>query len=113
MDEILKRDQNSAIVLGGVTDDANQYIRMLRVDPITNRLLCSGAGGGGGGLSEITFIGAVNGANTSFTVGATPTYVVSDGVWYKATDNNGVVQWSQTSNTITMTLPPTSSIYGF
>lgn len=111
MDEILKRDQNSAIVLGGVTDDANQYIRMLRVDPVTNRLLCSGAGGGGG-LSEITFTGAVNGVNTSFT-GLQPTYVVIDGLWLKATDSNSVVQWSWSGGTLTTTLPPQSSIYGF
>lgn len=46
-DEILKRDQNSAVVLGGITDDSNQYIRMLRVDPITNRLLVSATGSTG------------------------------------------------------------------
>jgi hypothetical protein len=110
MDEILKRDQNSAIVLGGVTDDANQYIRMLRVDPITNRLLCSGAGGSG--LTEITFTGAVNGVNTSFT-GLQPTYAVIDGIWLKEFDNNGVRQWAWSAGTLTTTLPPQSSIYGF
>lgn len=43
-DEILKLDANSRPVAGGVTDDANQDIVMLRVDPITGELLCQAAG---------------------------------------------------------------------
>lgn len=39
MDEVNKRDQNFVTVLSGVTDDVDQDIRMLRVDPITKRLL--------------------------------------------------------------------------
>jgi len=46
--DILKRDQNHVTVIGGVTDDANQEVRMLLVDPDTGRLLVSGTGGGGG-----------------------------------------------------------------
>jgi len=42
MDEVLKRDQNRITVLGGVTDDSDQDIRMLRVDPISKRLLVKG-----------------------------------------------------------------------
>lgn len=38
-DEILQRDQNRVTVLGGVTDDADTDIQMLRVHPITKRLL--------------------------------------------------------------------------
>lgn len=41
MDEVLKRDQNHITVLGGITDDSNQDIVMLRVDPVTKRLLIS------------------------------------------------------------------------
>jgi hypothetical protein len=40
-DEILKRDQNFITVLGGITDDAAQEVRMLRVDPVTGRLILS------------------------------------------------------------------------
>lgn len=36
--ERLKLDNNTYPVMGGVTDDANLEIRMLRVDPSTNRL---------------------------------------------------------------------------
>lgn len=49
MDEILKRDQNRITVLGAVTNDVNENIMMLRVDPVTKRLLVSATGGGGGG----------------------------------------------------------------
>lgn len=48
MDEILKRDQNHVTVLAGVTDDVDKDIVMLRVDPITKRLLVKLDGGGGG-----------------------------------------------------------------
>lgn len=114
MDEILKRDQNSAVVLGGVTDDSYQYIRMLRVDPTTNRLLISDTGGGGSIASqEITFTGAVNGVNVTFTVSATPTYIVADGIWLKQLDNNSNAQWSIAGSTVTMIVPPQSSIFGF
>ncbi len=62
-DEILKRDQNSAVVLGGVTDDVSQNIRMLRVDPVTNRLLVSSSGGSGASLTA-TYVGFGSPTNT-------------------------------------------------
>ena len=52
--EIIKRDQNSVTVLSGITDDASQEIRMLRVDPTTNRLLISATGGGSGTPGGLT-----------------------------------------------------------
>lgn len=150
-DEILKRDQNSAVVLGGVTDDASQEIRMLRVDPVTGRLLVSGTGGGGtivvtdgsttvnnvttidftsgaivtdlgggivgiavsgGGFTELPATGTVDGTNAAFTFTQQPSYIVSDGAWYKKLDNNGNTQWSWSAGTATMTIPPNSSIFG-
>jgi len=39
MDETLKRDQNHITVLAGIENDSDGFIRMLRVDPITKRLL--------------------------------------------------------------------------
>lgn len=44
MDEVLKRDQNFVTVLAGVTDDSDEDITMLRVDPITKRLLVKATG---------------------------------------------------------------------
>ncbi len=43
-DEILKRDENSVTVLGAVTNNAAQEIRMLRVDPTTGRILADATG---------------------------------------------------------------------
>lgn len=40
-DEILQRDQNHVTVLGAITNDVDQEVKMLRVDPITKRLLIS------------------------------------------------------------------------
>ncbi len=54
MDEILKRDQNRITVLAGVTNDSAQDITMLRVDPITKRLLVAATGGGGGSVTDVT-----------------------------------------------------------
>lgn len=110
--ENLERDQNSAVVLGGITDDASQEIRMIRVDPTTNRVLVSFAGAGG--FVELTATGTVNSVNTQFTFTQKPTYIVSDGVFYKQLDNNGNSQWSWNAGTLTATMliPPNNSIFG-
>jgi hypothetical protein len=49
--ENAKRDENRVTTILGVTDDANQEIRQLRVDPTSKRLKVSAviSGGGGGG----------------------------------------------------------------
>ena len=97
--DIAKRDQNSVPVLMGVTDDANQDIRMLRVDPVTGRLKITGSstagvsqiiagtnvtispsGGTGAvtvnatGGSTLSFIDneIVSGSGTSYTLANTP-----------------------------------------
>lgn len=46
-DEILKRDQNHVPVLGAITNDADQFIKMLRIDPVTGRLMVSAVISGG------------------------------------------------------------------
>src|ERR1700728_435264 len=141
MDEILKRDQNSAVVLGGITDDSNEYIRMLRVDPTTNRLLVSGTGGsggvtqiiagknitispvggtgavtinasGGGGSSGIQSpSGTVNGSNTVFTWSVAPNAIVVDGAVLQNTEQGGTVNWTGTTTT-TLLIAPTQSVFG-
>jgi hypothetical protein len=139
MDEILKRDQNSAVVLGGITDDSNEYIRMLRVDPTTNRLLVSGAGGTGvtqiiagtnitispvGGTGAVT-INASGGGGSSgfqtpsgalnqgvFTFATAPNAIVVDSTPLQKTQQDGNSNWTGTT-TITLTGAfPTFSIFG-
>lgn len=88
--EILKFDQNSIRVLAGVTDDADQDIMMLRVDPITKRLLVK-TDGSTGGIQSIV-------AGTNITVNSTDPanpIVSSLSDRYKTT--------STTSNTISST----------
>lgn len=53
-DETLSRDQNHITVLGGITDDSNQSITMLRVDPVSKRLKISGTLSGSGTVTSIT-----------------------------------------------------------
>lgn len=62
---------------------------------------------GGSGFSEITMTGTIDGNNVTFTAASAPTYIVADGVWTKL--NKG---WTNVGLTITMFIPPSSSIFG-
>ncbi len=76
--EILKFDQNSIRVLAGVTDDSNQYITMLRVDPITKRLKISGTiSGGSGSVTSVSVVSANGFAGTVATATTTPAITLS------------------------------------
>lgn len=105
-----KIDVNSRGSLTAVSIIDGQTIVRLTADPATGALLVSNTGGGGFTLLPAT--GVVNGINAVFTFTQTPTYVVSDGVVYQALDNNGNVNWSGTT-TVTMTIPPSSAIWGW
>lgn len=77
MDEILKRDQNFVTVLAGVTDDSNQTITMLRVDPTTKRLLISATGSGAGTVTSVSVVSANGFAGTVATATTTPAITLS------------------------------------
>lgn len=64
--------------------------------------------GSGGGVTVETPTGAVNGSNTSYTVTATPKWIVSDGITYF--ENNG---YTLSGLTVTMTSAPTLYIKAF
>lgn len=106
--EIAKRDQNNVPVIVGITDDASQETRMLRVDPVTGRLLVTGNGGGSGDGSFLKQLvsGTIDGVNTVFTI---PTPIVGSSF----IDLNGQVMadngvdYTLSSTTITyVTAPP-------
>lgn len=114
-DEVLKRDQNHITVLGGITDDSNQFIKMLRVDPTTKRLLVSATSSGAGVTSINTLTGAVIlAAGTGITltpVGNTITIASTGGTGtvtsVSVTTANGVsgsVATATTTPAITITL---------
>lgn len=114
-DEILKRDGNSAVVLGGITDDANQFIKMLRVDPNTGRLLISNSGGAG--FTTLLPTETPNGARTTFTFATAtgqPTFIVSDNALMQATTKSGTINWTWNGGLTqaTMTIPPQDDIIG-
>ncbi len=109
MDEILKHDENTIRVLGGITDDSNQFIRMLRVDPATNRLLVSSVGGSGGSGFQQPITGGLTGTNTWLTA---PNVLVIDGVPRQQTQTDGTVNWIGTTTTILTGAPlPTFDIF--
>lgn len=76
-DEILKRDENHVTVLAGVTDDANQFVTMLRVDPVTKRLLISATGLGSGTVTSVSVVTANGFSGTVATPTSTPAITLS------------------------------------
>ncbi len=116
MDEILRHDENTIRVLGGITDDSNQYIRMLRVDPVTGRLLVSSTGGGGG-FTTLQPTETPNGTLTVFTFPTStgqPTFIVEDNAMMQAVTKSGTVNWTWNNGLqqATMTIPPQDDIVG-
>lgn len=78
MNENLKRDQNHITVLGGITDDSNQSITMLRIDPTSKRLLVSATGGAGGGTVISVSVVTANGfSGTVATATSTPAITIA------------------------------------
>lgn len=101
--EILKRDQNNVPVLGGITDDANQEIRMLRVNPNTNRVLISATLATG--LTILPATGTVDDSNTAFTFTQKPSIIVMNGLSYRDESTvGGVTAWTWNAGTLTATL---------
>jgi hypothetical protein len=70
MDEILKRDQNRVTVLAGVTDDADLDIVMLRVDPVSKKLLVKATG-------LVSGVTSVSNSNGTLTISPTTGAVVA------------------------------------
>lgn len=87
-DEIIKRDQNFVTVLAGITDDSNQYIKMLRLDPTTKRLLVSATGIGT--VTSVSVVSANGFAGTVATATSTPAITLS-------TTINGIIKGNGTA----------------
>ena len=106
-------DVNNRNSLTAVSNSDSTQIVRLTADPVTGALLVTSSGGGG--FTELPATGAVNGVNAAFTFTQLPTYIVSDGAVYKQTDNNAGVNWSWNAGTLTatMTIPPSTSIFGW
>ncbi len=70
-DEILKIDANSKNVSGAVTDDSNQFIKMLRIDDVTKGLKVSVVGGTGTGTVTSVSVATANGISGSVATATT------------------------------------------
>lgn len=101
-------DANSRQGLTAASNVDGLTIVRLWADPTTHRLLVDNAGSS---ITQLTATGAVNGVNAVFTFVSTPTFIVSDHLWYKTTNKNGSTNWTGTT-TVTMTIPPTEDIFG-
>lgn len=68
----------------------------------------SSTGGSGTGFTLLTPTGTVDGSNANFVFTSKPTYIISDGAWYR--ENKG---WTYSGSTATMAVPPSTDIWGF
>ena len=66
--------------------------------------------GSGAAFTELPIVsGSVDGTNAIFEFSQKPTYLVSDGAWYK--ENEGWT-WNSGTSEATLTIPPSSSLFG-
>lgn len=108
--EILKRDQNFVTVLAGVTNDSDLDVTMLRVDPISKRLLVAATGGSSGSGFQQPTSGTLN--QGTFVWATAPNAIVVDGATYQKTDQAGNTNWTGTTTTVFTNIPwPTISIF--
>lgn len=115
--EIILRDQNFITVLAGVTDDSNQYIKMLRVDPVTGRLLVNATGGGSGSVTTVSVVSANGLAGTVANDTSTPAITLTTTIT-GLLKGNGTAISSAVANTdyqspITLTVVGTSGAATF
>ncbi len=75
--ENLNRDQNFVTVIGAITNDSAQEVRMLRVDPMSNRVLVSTGSGGLGTVTSVSVVSANGFAGTVATATTTPAITLS------------------------------------
>ena len=112
----LPRDLNRIVVAGGLYDDGSGTIAAFPINHTNGRLKITATVAGGVLPTLITFTGIVNGVNKVYTVSASPTYAVCDGIWYRATDANSNVQWTYNAGAGTVTfsnLVPQNDVFGF
>jgi len=109
-DEVLKRDQNHVTVLAGITDDSNEYITMLRVDPTTKRLKISGTiSSGSGTVTSVSVVSANGFAGTVATATTTPAITLSTTVTGILSGNGTAISAATTtgSGSVVLATSPT------
>lgn len=105
--EVLKRDQNRITVLGGVTDDADLDITMLRVDSLSKRLLVKASLSGGGAVKVEVPPETPDGSRTAFTFLFTPKVITVD----QGRTMRENVGWTYSDTTVTFDVAPTFDVF--
>lgn len=100
--EILKRDDDRTTVMGGVTDDSNQFIVQARMDPATNRLKVSATIGSLTSLFHVDTSISTNG-QTAITSSATMNFVLYLSIGGQVWQPNTATGFTYTGNTVTLT----------
>ena len=89
--EILRRDEDRITVLGGVTDDSNNFITQLRLDPTTGRLKVSATISIGAVFQPDSFVSTSG--QTVFTATKTVAFTIFLSI-------NGLIQTPTTDYTV-------------
>lgn len=100
--EILNHDPNRVKVLGGVTDDSNQFVTQLRIDPATGRLKVSATASGFSGLFTTDTSISTN-AQTTITSSKTMNFVISLSIGGQVWQPNTATGFTYTGTTVTLT----------
>lgn len=103
-----RKDNNRIPTLLGTSSVDGVTPVLIYADPITHRLKVDNIGGSS--LTLLPATGTINGVNADFTFTTKPTYIVSDGAWYR--ENIGWT-WNSGTLTATMSVPPQTDIWGF
>lgn len=109
-DEVLKRDQNRITVLAGVTDDSNQFITMLRVDPTSKRLLLSANGSGSGSVTSVSVVTANGFAGSVATATTTPAITFSTTITGILSGNGTAISAATTTGSGSVVLATTPTL---
>jgi len=100
-DEIIKRDENHTTVIAAVTNDANQFITQLRVDPTTKALLTD-AVLSGDGLNQLAALSTASGTiSVDTTAGGTQVIAANAKRMFAQCENNGSVNVYFGTGTVT------------
>jgi len=94
-DQRFRRDANHVPVIGGVTDDANEYVRELKVDPVTDRLKTNTTVTGTVDTSEIPMAVKIQTDGTATYVGmADPGTLQAEAKWQAFKYDSGVLTFA-------------------
>ena len=102
MNEILRRDENRIAVIGGITDDSNQFVTQARIDASTGRLKVTAT------LASLTTLFTTDASistasQTTITSSKTMNFVFMLSIGGQVWQPNTATGFSYTGTTVTLT----------